>query len=227
MTKLVIAVAVCILSAAVYAAPATLSSPAGDRTITTFDSGLIVYQSANGRLEIHVTKTGLQIGDDLFLGADQLSTTSSTLKLHLSVKHGKHDKIEDDVEVNLAANEARGQRLGEINAELHRFAQTDSGHLLQEARDLIVAYSASSTFKTITGTASASLTHGFSFSIASDGTGWGCTADVLNAVAAGAAMVGGCGTPSCGTAYRWCCGGGIAWYASSLIQIANNGNCLL
>lgn len=47
-----------------------------------------------------------------------------------------------------------------------------------------------------------------------------CVAQVLNATAAGAAMIGGCGTPACGPAYRWCCGSGASWYASSLYSVA-------
>jgi hypothetical protein len=46
---------------------------------------------------------------------------------------------------------------------------------------------------------------------------WACAQAVLNQVAAGAAMVGGCGTPACGPAYEWCCTSGVAWYASAFI----------
>ncbi len=50
---------------------------------------------------------------------------------------------------------------------------------------------------------------------------WTCLGAVLNQVAAGAAMVGGCGTPACGPAYGWCCASGVAWYASAFVGTWN------
>jgi len=46
---------------------------------------------------------------------------------------------------------------------------------------------------------------------------WTCLGAVFNQVAAGAAMVAGCGTPACGPAYGWCCASGVAWYTSAFI----------
>jgi hypothetical protein len=47
---------------------------------------------------------------------------------------------------------------------------------------------------------------------------WACLGAVLNQVAAGAAMIGGCGTPACGPYYVWCCTSGVAWYSSAFIM---------
>lgn len=48
-----------------------------------------------------------------------------------------------------------------------------------------------------------------------------CAGAVLNGIAASAAGIAGCATPACGPYWHWCCLSGVAWYASSLIQIAH------
>jgi len=52
--------------------------------------------------------------------------------------------------------------------------------------------------------------------------GWGCAGCMLNGIAGGAAMIGGCATAACGAAIVWCCSSGIACYGSALIGIGQS-----
>ena len=217
MKKAVLTVALCLVSVSVFAQAVQLSSPAGDRTITTDIPGHVIYRSANGVLDIQVTKEGIKIGSFTLKGSNATKEGDVT-RFHVVIQNGSN-RVDDDLVANERTNELSGQQLSRVNEIARSFTMSEEGQLLQEAKELI----ASSKAQEENGPNGGGKGR---LHIRANWNGWGCAGDILNAVAAGAAMVGGCGTPACGTAYTYCCVSGVAWYGAGLIGIANNGNCL-
>jgi hypothetical protein len=217
MRNTILSVALCLVSLNAFAAAASSSSyPNGDRTISTAIPGHVLYRSRNGAIDIQMTKEGMKIGD-FSLKATNVSREGEVIKFHVIIEYGSN-RVEDDLIANEKTNELRGRQMSRVNEIARSFALSEDGQLLQEAKELIVSSRAQ--------TSNRNTVAGGRLSPHATWNGWGCTADVLNAVAGGAAMIGGCGTPACGTAYTWCCVSGATWYASGLIQIANSGDCV-
>jgi hypothetical protein len=216
MKNILVTVALCLVSVSAFAkAAGTYSSPAGDRTITADIAGHVIYRSANGVLDIQVTKEGIKIGD-FTLKASNATREGDVTRSHVVIENGS-DRVEDDLVANERTNELTGQHLSRVNEIARSFAMSEEGQLLQEAKELIASSK--------TQRDDPNGGDGGRFRIRPTDF-WGCMADILNAVAAGAAMIGGCGTPACGPYIIWCCTSGVAWFVASLISIVDSGDCL-
>lgn len=207
MKRVLLLVVVCLLFVVpVASAQVEIRSSDGQRSVTVFDDGRLIYQSANGTLNVQVTKTGLRVGD-LSIEGTEVEKTATGLKMRLSVKKGAA-ATSDVVEVNNANATVHGAN-AQMRKMLKEFAKSSDGYLLNEARELIVQNLETGRVK---GNGAGS--------ISSEWSTYGCGADLLNAVAAGTAMIGGCASGG------WFCASGVAWYGSSLIQLATGGECV-
>lgn len=208
MRKIVFAVVVCLLSvASVASAQVEIRSADGQRSVTAFDDGRITYQSANGVLHVHATKTGFRVGD-VSVDATEVTSTADGVRMRLVMSNGA-TTVSDVIEVNSATGAVTGARLPQLRKMFREFAKSSDGFLLNEARELIVQNLQNKGRQV-----------GANGGISSEWSTYSCGADLLNAVAAGTAMIGGC------AAGGWFCASGVAWYGSSLIQLATGGECV-
>jgi hypothetical protein len=207
MRKVLFAVGVCLLSvASVASAQVEIHSADGRRSVTAFDDGRIMYQSANGVLQVQVTKTGFRVGE-VSLEATEITNTATGITMRLVMTNGAKT-VSDLIEVNSATGAVTGTRVSQFRKMFRDFARTSDGFLLNEARELIVQ------------NAEDGRARGNAGRITSEWSTYGCGQDLLNSVAAGTAMIGGC------AAGGWFCASGVAWYGSSLIQLATGGECV-
>ncbi len=212
-----VAVVVSLISTgSLFATSNRITSADGSRSLVVNQAGSAVYHSGNGTITIELSSSGMKIGD-FELRHEPFASHEGGSRHHLTVvNHGSAI----DAEVELAENQVslEEKNFDALKAELSRFARTNEGLLLQEAAALIAEQKAQGLDIAPPGTKGG---------VHAEWDGWSCTANVLNGVAAGAAMVGGCGTPACGPAVVYCCTSGIAWYGSSLIGISQNCNFLI
>lgn len=227
-----------LLCATSLSASEVLQSADGARRITV-NGNEVIYQSGNGSITIQMAEGRMKIGA-FELRLDQAASQHGGRRFHLTVKNGKTTKV---AEVEIASDNSTidSANIDDFDATVLAFDRSADGQLLQEARTLINENLPG--FKTSTVDAASAaigakrdhdmILRGENLDTdrnEEDGVvhsmfdGWTCTGNVLNGIAAGAAAIAGCATPSCGAAWRLCCGGGIAWYGSALIGIAQNCN---
>ena len=208
--------------------PESLVSPDGRERAIVSDvtsvagaaRNLFVYDSPQGHLEVEVGPGRISVGD--FSVAITRRDRSQPQAYLLTVASGRNVATTD-----LTFDPGASDTPGQINAHvsqteavsrlLQAFAASQDGRLLAAAKDFITRQFGVSDI----------MLRDMSLARAAGSTGqgrsplgfwsWGCAQAVLNQVAAGAAMVGGCGTPACGPAYEWCCASGVAWYSSAFI----------
>ena len=234
--RLRIAILVCLVaSGSLFAGTQRLISSDGSRMLTVDQTGIAVYHSGNGTITIELSPTGLKIGEfDVRL--EKIAGHRGGKRFHLSVRnHG----AARDAEIELANDGALvdSNSIDPFNEEVRKFAHTGDGLLLQEAATLIAEQSARQTSAFSTGDQAVITSDlpqdGFAIahherdidaSVHANWSAWACGANVLNGIAGGAAMIGGCATPACGPAIVWCCTSGVAWYGSALIGIGLNCN---
>jgi uncharacterized protein YbjQ (UPF0145 family) len=208
MNRVLLAVVVCFFTfGPVASAQVEIRSADGRRSVTAYDNGRVMYQSANGILEVEATKTGFRVGD-FSLEATDVTRTAAGVKMRLAMSNGG-THVSDVIEVNTTTGAMTGARLGQLRKMFRDFAKTSDGFLLNEARELIVQNLQNEGRQV-----------GANGGMGSEWSTYSCGMDILNATAAGAAMVGGCTT---GTV--WCVSG-VSWYAASLMAIAGGTNCV-
>jgi hypothetical protein len=208
MKRVLFAVVVCVLSLVpVASAQVEIRSLDGRRSVTAYDNGRVLYQSANGILELEATKNGFRAGD-FSLDASDVTRTDTGVKMRIAMSNGTA-RVSDVIEVNTTTGAMTGARLPQLRKMFRDFAKTSDGFLLNEARELIVQNLQNEGRQV-----------GSNGGISSEWSTYSCGMDILNATAAGAAMVGGCTT-----ATVWCVSG-VSWYAASLMAIAGGTNCV-
>ena len=87
-----------VLAVPATAQPTTISSPDGQRTLTVYDSGLVVYQSANGVLRMQVKSNGIEIGNFSFSGSN-IRRTGRVVDVRFDVRYGT-DSVADEVTID-------------------------------------------------------------------------------------------------------------------------------
>lgn len=205
---------VCLVFPLVAAAdPMMLKSRSGDRSIVAEENGDVLYASSNGLLQMHVGKHGIEIGA-FALHVTNVEREGDVVRMHVVVKNGEV-VAEDDVVINQKTLSMDAANQVEVNRIFRDFVASSDGQLLLEAQALIRAN------ELVDGTPREP--HGPRRSIRSEWSWLGCGGQVLNAVAGGAAMVGGC---TGGVACTACCVSGVAWYGSALMQIADSDACV-
>jgi hypothetical protein len=141
------------------------------------------------------------------LDATEVTHTATGIKMRIT-REIDAKTVSDVIEVNTTTGAMTGTRVPQLRKMFRDFAKTSDGLLLNEARELIVQNMSGRQVGT----------HGAGLS--TEWSTYGCGMDILNATAAGAAMVGGCTT-----ATVWCVSG-VSWYAATLMAIAGGTNCV-
>lgn len=203
--KMLLAVVIAILaSPCLHAATQSISSQDGTKTLTLDDgSDSATYTSGNGTLLAGIPPEGLQMGNVTLSVSPTSVLGASTATYDITVTQG-NQQITGSVQVTSDGQLVGGAGWDDVAAALQVIASSGEGQLLQEAH--------------VTFPVDPPGTLGVGDQLYGLGE---CTGNLLNGVAGAAALIGGCGTPSCGPAYRWCCGSGITWYASALVAIWN------
>lgn len=185
------------------------TSADGLSSLSIHDSGAATFMSVDGETSFEVGPLGIQVGTFAF-SAVELASEGTERRFVVTVT-SPNASVSGILEVG-PDGEVLSYDPAVMNA-LATLASTPEGEFLLPMKDEIPGLSSEVDFLEVYP----------SFAAVQDNLDgpYNCTMNVLNAVGGAFAMIAGCGTPACGLAYRYCCGSGVAWYASGVMGVAS------
>jgi hypothetical protein len=186
--------------------------------LSVLTSGVVEFTADDGtKLTVTVSKNGdLRIGNSFELSVRRTAGDERGDRYLVRVRNGgvwKTGHIDIDRETKRA--EERG--LSGLRSILGEFNASTDGQKLQQLRRFIVSDVYQTNEEALFTEALDALSHG---DVTTHFDTTDCIGAILNAIAAGAAMIAGCATPACGPYWGYCCVSGVAWYLSALLEIS-------